>query len=112
MGEKTDLSAPTAEPAGGAAGGRERKRIEAEKRQKLYGELKPWKDRLAACEREISSLEARISELESNMAKSESYQNPGEAKSLALEYQAARPRLEKVYREWARCTEAIEKISH
>jgi len=46
------------------------------------------------------------------MAKSESYQNPGEAKSLALEYQAARPRLEKAYREWARCTEAIEKISH
>jgi ATP-binding cassette subfamily F protein 3 len=90
---------------------KERKRIEAERRQKLSRELKPWKERLAAAEREIAGLEARIRELESRMADPESYKNADEAKSMTLEYQQARPALEKAYYEWSRCTDAIEKIT-
>jgi ATP-binding cassette subfamily F protein 3 len=91
--------------------GKERKRFEAERRQKLSGELKPWKERLGAAEKEIARLEGRVRELEAKMADPESYKSAEEAKAMALEYQGAKPRLEKAYAEWTLCTEAIDRIT-
>jgi ATP-binding cassette subfamily F protein 3 len=101
-------------PAGGQAVAplteKERKRAEAEHRQKLSRELKPWKERLAAAEKEIALLETRVAELEKKLAEPDSYRHAVEAKEMTLEYQSAKPRLERAYSEWGLCTAAIEKI--
>ncbi|HLF13865.1 MAG TPA: hypothetical protein VI932_03110, partial [Bacteroidota bacterium] len=101
--EDADTAAPLSE--------KERKRYEAEHRQKLSRELKPWKDKLAAAEKEIALLESRVAELESKMADPQSYKNAEVAKAMTIEYQGAKPRLEKAYAEWGRCTQAIDKIT-
>ncbi len=89
---------------------KERKRSEAEHRQKLSRELKPFKDGLAVAEKEIALLESRVAELEAKMADPASYKNAEEAKAMTKEYQQSKPRLNKAFAEWTRCTQAIDRI--
>jgi len=106
-GKATPDPAPAAEPIRE----KDRKRLEAKLRQKIYEELKPWRGKLGILEKKIAEAESRIAALEKMMADPEFYKNPGRAKERTLEYQTLRPKLEKFYADWTRINEAMENIS-
>ncbi len=108
---KVPAADPAAPPPAGPVTEKNRKRLEAKHRQRIYEELKPWRGKLGILEKKIAEAEARIGALEKMMADPKFYSNPGRAKERTLEYQALRPRLEKYYADWARITETMEKIS-
>ncbi len=88
---------------------RERKRIEAERRQELSRTLRPHRERLHGLEQEIAALEARKKELEQLMESPEFYRQGEETKSMTNEYREAGKRLEEAYAEWSKVAEFIEK---
>jgi ATP-binding cassette subfamily F protein 3 len=90
---------------------RERKRAEAQQRQKLYTQLKPLRARLAQTEKEIARMEKEKGELEAAMADPDSYRDGEEARNMAWKYHEVGTGLEKAYADWARITEKIDSIS-
>lgn len=106
----------TALPAGGPADKRasmtekERKRSEAEERQRLYKKLKPHKDRLARVESSISSLENRKIEIEELMAGPDFYKSGEEAKAISHEYKEVQSKLTDLYFDWNKAAEAVDRI--
>ncbi len=97
--EKVELSA------------RERRRIEAERRNELSRKLRPLKDKLKKVEAEISRIEKRRKELEALMADPEFYKNGEDARNAAIEYKELESELEEKYFKWGELTEEIERIS-
>lgn len=89
---------------------KERRRIEAEKRNELSRKLQPLKKELETVEKEISRMESRRKEIETMMADSEFYRNGEEAKKILVEYKELERKLEEKYFRWGRLTEEIEHI--
>jgi len=89
---------------------RERKRVEAEHRQRLYRELKPLHERMEFLESEIERLEAQKTELEEKMSDPALYRNGPEAKKVSQEHKAVRDLLEKAYWDWGILQEDIERV--
>ncbi|MCL4539386.1 MAG: ATP-binding cassette domain-containing protein, partial [Bacteroidetes bacterium] len=90
---------------------KERKRIEAEKRNELSRKLKPLKEELKTVESEISKMEGRRKEIEVMMGDPEFYKNGEEAKSASIEYKELEGKLENKYLRWGELTEEIEGIA-
>ncbi len=89
---------------------KERKRIEAERRNELSRKLRPLKDELRKVEAEISKFEARRKEIEGLMADPEFYKDADGAKNASMEYKEIGSRLEDKYFKWGELTEKIERI--
>ncbi len=89
---------------------KERKRIEAEQRQKRYKLLKPFKDRLAAIEKEISVLEIRKKEVETEMASPEFYRIGDAARETARQYREIKSKLDGFYAEWEEISAQISSL--
>jgi ATP-binding cassette subfamily F protein 3 len=89
---------------------KERRRIEAEKRNELSRKLQPLKKELKAAEEEILRMEDRRKEIETMMADAEFYKNGGEAKKFSVEYKELEGKLENKYFRWGKLTEEIEHI--
>jgi ATP-binding cassette subfamily F protein 3 len=89
---------------------KERKRMEAEYRQRVYHKLKPFRERIEAVERDIERLELRKTELETMMADPQTYKNGTEAKRILTEHQEVREKLEQSYMDWGHLTDEIERI--
>jgi len=90
---------------------KDRKRLEAKHRQKIYQELKPWRGKMGILEKKVAEAETRIGALEKMMADPDFYKNPVRSKERTLEYQTLRPKLEKFYADWTRINDTMEKIS-
>lgn len=90
---------------------KERRRVEAEKRNELSRKLQPIKKELKAVEEEISRMENRRKEIEAMMANPEFYRNGEEAKKISVEYKELEGKLEDKYFRWGKLTEEIEKIA-
>ncbi len=95
------------EPAAPDRGNRERKRAEAEERNRLHTHRQAIRKRLDPVEREIAELESRIRSLEEKQADPEVYQNPEAASRVAREKLAAESRLEELYPLWERLTDEM-----
>lgn len=91
---------------------KERKRLEAERRQALSKQLKPVREQLGKLEATISAAERRVTELEAMMADPEFYKVGDETKARTLEYNTLRSQLEQSYARWTELSESIEKIRH
>lgn len=89
---------------------KDRKRIEAEERQRLYKHTKPVKDKLAILEKKIHEKEKKKLDCEITMAAPEFYSNPQKVKSISAEYKTIDNELSNLYAQWARLSEEIEKI--
>lgn len=89
---------------------RERRREDAEKRQRLYRRLKPLRESLERLEREIALRERRTGEIEAALADGRTYESEKTARSLNREYGEIRARLESLYEEWAGLQEAADRI--
>ncbi len=90
---------------------KERRRIEAEKRNELSKRLRPLKEKLKKVEAEISEMESRRKEIEAMMADPEFYRNGEEAKSASIEYKELESKLEDEYFRWGELTDKIERIT-
>ncbi len=99
-------------PAPATVNEKDRKRLEAEERQRLSAKLRPYQLRLEKTEKEIEQLERRKAELESFMADAEFYTHGEEAKKVAHEYKELQSKLEKSYKLWAAVSEEIAGLSH
>ncbi len=88
---------------------KERRRIEAEKRNELSRKLHPLKKELKAVEEEISRMENRRKEIEAMMTDPEFYRRSEEAKNASIEYRELESKLEDKYFRWGELTEEIEK---
>ncbi len=86
---------------------KERKRSEAEARQKLYKKLRPIKERLEALEKDIAAMETRFKEIETLMADPAFYKSGTEAKKISHEYGDLRGRLDEAYAAWNDLTEKL-----
>jgi ATP-binding cassette subfamily F protein 3 len=96
--------------AGREPSDRERKRIEAERRQQLSVKLRPLKEQVASLEREIERLEARHKEIEAAMLDPDLYKNGSEAKKILAERKEVELSLARSYDAWDSLQSEIEKI--
>lgn len=89
---------------------KERKRLEAEKRNELSKKLRPLKEELMTIEEEISRMETRRKEIETMMARQDFYKNGEEAREASVEYRDLVKSLDGSYSRWTRLTEEIENL--
>jgi len=89
---------------------RERRRADAEKRQRLYRRLKPLRESLERIETEIADCERRAGEIEKALADGKTYESEKTARSLNREYGKIRASLETLYEKWAAIQEETERI--
>jgi ATP-binding cassette subfamily F protein 3 len=90
---------------------KERRRIEAGKRNELSRKLRPLKKELKSVEVEISRMESRRKEIEMLMADPEFYKNGEETKKISAEYKEIEGKLQDKYFRWGKLTEEIEKAT-
>lgn len=91
-------------------GDKERKRVEAERRQQRSVKLRPLKQRVEALERDIQQLETRQKEVEAAMLDPDLYKNGAEAKRISAERKEVEQLLEKAYAEWDSLQSEMERI--
>jgi ATP-binding cassette subfamily F protein 3 len=89
---------------------KERKRLEAEQRQRLSVKLKPLKQKVETVESEIERLESRHKEIETAMLDPELYKNGVEAKKITTERKEIELLLARAYDSWDTLQNEIEKI--
>jgi len=89
---------------------RERKRLEAETRQKRYAQTKPVQEKIAALERSIERLEAEKSHLERTMADPEFYKEGERVKEITARYRALPDELAAAYFRWNELTRELERL--
>jgi len=89
---------------------KEKKRIEAERRQEHSKKFQPVKKKLSLVEKEIEKLEKRKSEIEALMAQPEFYKNGEEAKRISAEYKTVQAKLNDNYYEWDKVSQEIAKM--
>ncbi|MGE5315159.1 MAG: ribosomal protection-like ABC-F family protein [Acidobacteriota bacterium] len=101
----------TAAAAAPALSEKERKRLEAERRQQVYQLTKPLKKKVEAVEKKIEDGERRKKELEAIMAHADFYQQGERAKTISTEYRTLQQSLDALYQEWEALSGEIEKIA-
>lgn len=89
---------------------KEEKRLAAERRNRLYKELKPLKEKLAAIDEEVARREAAVDSFESQLADTELYKNPVRLREVTEKHGAHKAKLADLYDRWIDVTERIEEI--
>ena len=89
---------------------KDRKRMEAERRQQLSVKLRPLKQKVELLEREIENLEMRHKEIEAAMLDPELYKNGAEAKRISVERKDVEQLLARAYDAWDTIQIDIEKV--
>jgi len=98
------------EGRGVTRGERERKRLQAERRQERYRRLKPLKDDLEALVKEIDAKEKRKTELELILADPGTYGDGNRGRQVGIEYRDIAPQLEGLYRRWTDLQQKVDAI--
>jgi ATP-binding cassette subfamily F protein 3 len=91
---------------------RERKRIEAELRQKRYAKTKPIQDEITAAEQTIGRMEAEKASIESVMGSADFYRDGVNAKEIAARYRALQGELTEQYYRWDKLQRELERLLH
>jgi ATP-binding cassette subfamily F protein 3 len=107
----------SAEPGSGSGEGgvtgptrRERRRADAEARQRLSRRLRPLRRRLSAVEEEIAALEQRLTALDGEQARPEVYRDAERARALAGERRECERELATLYEEWSELGDRIAGV--
>ncbi len=90
--------------------GREKKRIEAEKRNRLYRKVRPLREELERLEAQVARGEERLARLEARLKERDFYLDPARSGKALEEYAALKSRLEKEMARWAELAEKIETL--
>ena len=89
---------------------KDRKRLEAERRQQLSVKLRPLKQKAETLEREIGELEIRHKSIEATMLDPELYRNGPEAKRVSIERKEIEQLLARAYDQWETLQSEMEKV--
>lgn len=107
--KKPNTSAET-NSNGAAKKTKERKRTEAEARNKIYKTSKPLKDKISKIETEIKSKEEQLSKLENIMALEDFYKEPDNVAKTTAKYGELKNTLNNLYHEWNENTNKLQKL--
>jgi len=88
----------------------EKKRLEAERRNRLYQLKKPLQKRLDRVEKELEQAQKRVDELTAQLADPATYQDSGRAQQVQLDYQDARKTVEDATEEWETVALELEEL--
>lgn len=88
---------------------KERKRIEAEERQKRYKRLKPIQDKINAVEKEVEELERKKSDYEALMGDPEFYKDGEKVKRVTADHKKLESQLKDAYFRWNALNKELEK---
>jgi len=94
-----------------SASDKDRKRLQAEKRNELSKKLQPLKKELKVVESDISRMEKRRAEIEGMMADPDFYRKGEEARTISNEYWKLASDLEERYFRWGKLSEEIERTT-
>lgn len=86
---------------------KDRKREEAERRNRLYRILKPLKDRVSAVEEQIAKLEEELAEIDDKLVQPSLYEDPAKARELGALARELRAELDVAYDEWSMAAEEL-----
>jgi ATP-binding cassette subfamily F protein 3 len=89
---------------------KERKRLEAQQRQKLYNKTKPVKEKIARLEKVIEQLEAQKLDCEALMGDPAFYHNGERVKEVTAKYKTTEKELSDAYYKWNELTKELEKM--
>jgi ATP-binding cassette, subfamily F, member 3 len=89
---------------------KERKKIEAELRQKKYSLTRPLREKIHSLEKEIGSLEMTIQNLETEMTQPDYFKNTERVISSAKEYDSSKSKLDDLYSLWEKYQEELVEI--
>jgi ATP-binding cassette subfamily F protein 3 len=89
---------------------KERKRIEAEQRQKRYKLTKPVQDKIERVEKEIEVREREKAEMEVAMAHEDFYKDGEKVKAFSVRYKTLEDELKASYFRWNELTKDLERV--
>ncbi len=89
---------------------KERRRIEAEQRQRRYRLTKPIREKIERTERDIETKEKRRAELEELMAHTNFYTDGERVKEVTAEYKSLEKELQDAYFRWGELTRELEHL--
>lgn len=89
---------------------KERKRIEAEQRQKRYKLTKPIQEKIAKLEKEIEQKERLKAEIEELMAHPDFYKDGEKVKETTARYKSLEDDLQNIYFKWGEQTKELERV--
>jgi ATP-binding cassette subfamily F protein 3 len=89
---------------------KERKRIEAEQRQKRYKLTKPVQDKIERVEKEIEVREREKAEMEVAMAHEDFYKDGEKVKAFSVRYKTLEDELKASYFRWNELTKELERV--
>ena len=97
--------------AAGPATGKERKRAEAELRQKRYSTTRPVQEKIAALEKQIAAWEEEKGRIELAMADGGFYRE-GDPKSTTARYKKVQEDLTTAYYRWGELNRELDRLNH
>jgi ATP-binding cassette subfamily F protein 3 len=112
-----DTASPAPAPAPAADNGEQarksadRKRREAERRNRLHAQTKDLRSRLTVVERELGKAEAAVADLTRALADPAAYDDPEAVKELVTRHGEAKDTAATLFEEWAELQTSIEKIA-
>jgi ATP-binding cassette subfamily F protein 3 len=89
---------------------KERKKIEAELRQKKYNVTKPLRKKIESVEKEIETYEGLKKDLENEMLMPDYFKNTERVKTVSKEYETSKEKLENLYLLWDKYNEELIEI--
>jgi ATP-binding cassette subfamily F protein 3 len=103
-------------PAGAAkqtlpASQKERKRLEAEERQKRYKKSRPLQEKIAALERQMEAQEQEKARIESRMGEPDFYKEGAAVKEITTRYKELEAALKDGYFRWNELVKEFERLS-
>jgi ATP-binding cassette subfamily F protein 3 len=97
--------------SGPPAAGKERKRAEAERRQKRYARTRPVQEKIASLERQIAAWEEEKKEIETAMADGGFYRDGEHAKVTSARYRGVQEELTNAYYRWGELNKELEELN-
>jgi chromosome segregation ATPase len=94
-----------------AQSGKDRKRAEAEFRQKRYAQTRPVQEKIAALEKKIAAWEEEKLGLEHTMADPEFYRDGERAKAARARYESVQNDLTGAYYRWDELNRELERLN-
>jgi len=106
--EQKAVPSPQAKQTTGTASEKERKRLEAEERQRKYKKTKPLRDAIEKLERKLEGMEKEKSAIDRQMADPEFYRDGENVKKVHARYKELEKDLADAYFRWNELTRQLE----
>lgn len=108
--QQDDGSSQSGSSDNGSLSRKEERRLEAQKRQEKYNQIKPLKKKIDPVENNIELMENRKEEIEDLMSESNFYDDEERVKKISMEYEKLKAELVEAYAEWEELATKISEI--